>query len=656
MQSGNEKRGARSGAGVMGFELWQIGVLAFLLLMLLGVGVAFGLLSRRRGLLPAPEGQTYEQPTLAPSPTAMSGTEEAAAGGTGTPVATAAPATDPTALPTLPAPCPPAAWQRQPVPSDAELIAFIDGMSLQDKIGQMLMVGFHGQSIAGSPELSTMVGGYRVGGLVLLEANAHDPRQLTALTSELQQLARSSGAGIPLFISLNQEGGIVVRITEGVTEFPGPMALAATGEPAYACAAGALTARELRAMGLNMNLAPVLDVNDEPYNPVIGTRSFGEDPQAAAEYGRLMVRGIQENGVVAVAKHFPGHGGVDVDSHGALPVIEAPLEELLEEDLLPFRAAIDEGVDGIMTAHIAIQALDPTGTPATLSGNILTGLLRERFGYDGLIMTDSLGMAGASAGRGQSVAAVEAAKAGADILLSTTPMQAHVDILQALESAVQRGELPEERIDASVLRILRMKHAYGLFEPASPEAWAALDLPAHQAEADRIAREAVTLVQSGAAPVPLPEAPQRLLVISPDQLPPAAGGQSTLFGEQLAAAGHEVTEYIVNLNASDSRAFVHTGALQQASAHDVIVFGEWELIKRYINWDDTWQRDFMVQLQAVGRPLIVVAWHNPAAALLAPEQATVVTAYGNARSQVSAITALLVGEQEPVGRMPMTLP
>lgn len=543
-------------------------------------------------------------------------------------------------------------WRASAIPSDADLQAQINLMSLQDKIAQMVMVGFNGQSLAGSGELQTMVGTYHVGGLVLLEANARDPQQLRALTEEVQNVALSSGAKIPLFIAINHEGGIVIRITEGVTEFPGNMALAAARRPENVYTAAALAAQELRAMGVNMNLAPVLDVNDNPWNPVIGTRSFGADPALVAEYGQLAIHGFQEHGVIAIAKHFPGHGSVAVDSHGGLPVLTDSLDVLQQRELKPFSDAVQAGVAGIMTAHIAVPALDSSGLPATLSAPILTGLLRQQMAYDGLLMTDSLGMAGASAGRGQAQAAVEAVKAGVDILLSTTPMEAHIGIIQSLVAAVQRGELSVERIDQSVLRILRVKYTYGLFESPVIGDLTQINTPEHQAIAEAIARQAVTLVQDPAGNVPITPS-MRLLVISPDQLPPATSGYGTLFGEQLQQRGYVVIEQVLNLNSQDSRNAVYTAV--RTHTYDGIIFGEWELIKRQVNLGDRWQEKLIAYLSSLEKPLIVVAWHNPAALLKCPPDTTLITAYGNSRSQVMAIVAALKGEFIPTGQLPITL-
>ena len=552
-------------------------------------------------------------------------------------------------------PLPMPTWQPSTVPSDAALEAMVARMSLQDKIAQMVMFGFHGRSVAASPELETMVGTHHVGGVVLLAINAHDPQQLSDLTAELQSLATSSGAGIPLFVAINHEGGIVVHITEGVTEFPGNMAVAATGQPEYAYISAALAAQELRAMGVNVNLSPVLDINDNPLNPAIGTRSFGDSPALTAEYGRLAVRGSQDHGVIAVAKHFPGHGSVDVDSHRALPVLQASAGELAQHELVSFQAAIEEGVAGIMTAHIAVPELDNSGRPATLSPQVLTGLLRQQMGYDGVILTDSLGMDGVSADRDQARAAIEAVQAGADIVLSTRPMKAHTAIIQALVAAVQRGEIPVKRINQSVLRILRAKYAYGLFEPPTTPDLNGVGSPEHQTIADEIALRAVTLLRDDDDRIPLPPPPARLLLVSPRQLPPAASGGGTTFAELLRERGYEVTELVLDMNSSKGRNYVYATAVAQAPAHDAVVFGEWALIKRYVNENDRWQEGLIEALHQTGSALIVVAWYNPAAILRCPQVPAFLTAYGNTRAQVAAVVAVLTGEQMPTGHLPITL-
>ncbi len=550
-------------------------------------------------------------------------------------------------------PLPLPAWRHSSIPSDADLQATISSMSLEDKVAQLLIVGFNGQSIAESPELEVMVGQQHVGGVILLEPNAHDPIQIRRLTSELQTLATTSGAQIPLFISSNHEGGIVVRITDGVTGFPGNMAVAATDQMEYAYIAAAYSAEELRAMGINMNLAPVVDVNDNPLNPVIGARSFGDNPLRVAEYGRMSVRGLQDFGVIAVAKHFPGHGSVAVDSHGDLPVITDSRDELERRALEPFRAAIQARVAAIMAAHIAVPALDSSGRPATLSSQMLTGLLRHDLQFDGLIMTDSLGMGAVSAGRGQPQAAVEAVQAGADVVLSTGPLEAELGIVHALATAVKNGQIPVEQIDQSVRRILRVKHLFGLFEQPVAGDLSAVGSSVHRATADEIARRSVTVLRDEQKLLPLAATTKRLLVISPIVLPPSADGTTTLLAELLRTQGYEVTELKLDLDSNQNREAVRAQARAQAETYDAVIFGEWELIKREINWQDHWQAQFMTELNALNSHLIVVAWHNPAAVLRCPPAAAVITDYGDTRAQVAAVVEALIGSLLPAGHLPL---
>ena len=329
------------------------------------------------------------------------------------------------------------------VPSDDLLRAQVAQMPLADKIGQMMMVQFGGQRLAESADLEALIATYHVGGLVLLEANAHDPQQVAQLIDDAQRLASQSGSRIPLFVSINHEGGNVVRISQGVTGFPGNMAIAATGRPEYAYAAAAIAAQELRAMGINMNLAPVLDVNDNPLNPVIGVRSFGESPDQVTLLGRETIRGFQQNGVMAVAKHFPGHGSTAVDSHVGLPTVDKTVAQLEQVELAPFRMAVAEGVEGIMTAHMVVPALEPTaGLPASLSADIVTGVLRQRMGFEGIILSDSLGMGAIAQGWGQPQAAVRAVQAGTDVVLSSGPMETTVAILPGADRCGATGRDP----------------------------------------------------------------------------------------------------------------------------------------------------------------------------------------------------------------------
>jgi beta-N-acetylhexosaminidase len=321
------------------------------------------------------------------------------------------------------------------------------------------------------------------------------------------------------------------------------MALAATGDLRYVYEAGRVTALEARAAGVHMAFAPVADVNVNPRNPVINTRSYGADPSIVAAHVSAFVAGARDAGLLTVAKHFPGHGDTEVDSHLEMPVLLASRDRLNQVELVPFRAAVHAGVDGVMTAHLNVPALDPTnGRPATLSHAILSDLLRDDLGFDGLVITDALIMDGVRRNGENGLVAVEAVEAGADILLM--PPSA-LEAIDAVVAAVQEGRIAPERIDASVRRILRAKLAAGLDQGAQTDtaAFAAmLASGAHASWADEVAARSLTLVRvaNGALPLaPLPDGtPMPITVVAYDES--AESRRGTTFVDAMRERGHEV--------------------------------------------------------------------------------------------------------------------
>lgn len=348
-------------------------------------------------------------------------------------------------------------------------------MSLEQKIGQVMLIGLDpaetgARSAEMTPQMAGLLAELHAGGLVLFERNVGAPDELAQLTAAAQA-AVTEGGDPPLIVSIDQEGGRVTRLRQarGYTEWPSHMALGATGDPENARLVAEALGRELLAVGINMDLAPVLDVNSNPRNPVIGTRSFGSDPQRVAAFGVAFIQGLQGVGVMAVGKHFPGHGDTGIDSHVSLSAVAHDRERLEAIEFLPFRAAIAAGVAGIMSAHVTFPAVDPApGLPATLSARVMTGLLRDEMGYDGLLLTDSLEM-GALAQSGYSVpaAAVASLAAGADLLCISHGFTVHRQARAALVGAIEREEIPMARLDAAVRRILQAKGQYGVLDGSS---------------------------------------------------------------------------------------------------------------------------------------------------------------------------------------------
>lgn len=326
-------------------------------------------------------------------------------------------------------------------------------MTSREKIGQLFMVGFLGTTL--TPELAAFIKDYKPGGVILFSRNLESIEQIVDLTNDLQRCSTKS----PLLISIDQEGGRVSRLPKGFTIFP-PCELIGrcnSGELAYAAAA--TIAKELRAVGINMNMAPVLDVNSNPDNPVIGDRAFGSSADVVGNLALVTAAGLQDNRVVACGKHFPGHGDTNADSHKELPVVEASRERLEAVEFPPFRRAAAAGLASMMTAHVLYRALDER-LPATLSPDIITRLLREEMGYDGVVLTDDLEMHAIVDHYGPGDAAVRALLAGCDILLICKDRDREIAAFEAIEQAVASGTIDTARLDRSVTRIQRIKQRY----------------------------------------------------------------------------------------------------------------------------------------------------------------------------------------------------
>ncbi|MCO6005930.1 glycoside hydrolase family 3 protein [Actinoallomurus purpureus] len=340
-------------------------------------------------------------------------------------------------------------------PSPDPVVALVRRMSTADKVGQLFIPTVQGTTASAG---AAMIEQYHPGGVIYFPNNLRTARQTATLSNGLQRAAMKGG--VPLLVGTDEEQGIVSRVPY-ITRFPTNKALASTKNPDDDVRTAArATGEELRAVGINQDFAPVADVNVNPRNPVIGVRSFGADPQKVAHLVGVAVDAYRAAGVVATAKHFPGHGDTATDSHTGLPVIKHSMATWERLDAPPFRTAIAHHVDMIMTAHIVVPGLDTSGDPATMSKTVLTGLLREKLGYDGVVVTDSLSMAGATMKYGAPEAAVRAVRAGADMLLMPPSLSS---AYRAVLAAVRSGRIPQSRLDQAVTRILRMKQARGLF-------------------------------------------------------------------------------------------------------------------------------------------------------------------------------------------------
>ena len=409
----------------------------------------------------------------------------------------------------------------------------VEDLSLDQKIGQLFIYPGHAVFMAESSEayqkLLHAVRENQVGGIIWFVSNVYETAHLTR---ELQLAAR-----VPLLISADLEAGPGMRFAD-TTYWPPAMAIAATGDPALAEAEGRIVAREAGSLGVNHILAPVADVNIDPDNPVINARSFGEDAQSVGRFVAAFIKGVQGEHVLATAKHFPGHGDTHVDSHRALPVIEATRDRLDAVELVPFRAAIEAGVHSVMIGHLAVPSLDPTpvpvrtvphddnsygthpsevplhGTlPATISSKIVDGLLRHELGYDGLVVSDAFDMGGIIEHFEAGEAAVRAFEAGIDQVMVSSDTDAAI---AAVKAAVQSGRLSPERIDQSVRRILAAKALVSFGVAEQGEIFRTIDSEEDRDVAEEIARRAITLVREQPGTLPLRRETKVMLVMVSD--------------------------------------------------------------------------------------------------------------------------------------------
>ena len=512
-------------------------------------------------------------------------------------------------------------------------------MTLEQKVGQVFMLGFEGTSLNASNR--ALIQGLHLGGVTLFARNIDNGPQLARLDADLQTIADP----VPLFISVDQEGGLVVRVTDGATIFPGSMAIGATGDLALARQVAEASANELLAMGVNMDLAPDVDVNTNPLNPVIGVRSFGSNVDLVSQFGAETIRTIQASGVSAVAKHFPGHGDTAVDSHRDLPVVPHPLERLQSLELVPFKAAMQAGVDGIMTAHLYLPQIEPQqDLPATLSRTVLTGMLREQLGFQGLILTDALDMDAIKKDRTAASAAVQAFEAGADMLLIagiTAEDRLHLgEGPPALLAAVRSGRVSEARLDASVLRILEAKARRGVLPgvvsaPSAPD-MAVLNSPEHRGLALDVARKAVTLQRDTAGLLPLSPS-QKVLVVVAD-----APTRSDAVDDELASSLVDaVRQFAPSAVGAPARS-----AATAARAADVIVLGTFDLAQH------AEQQALARTLVASGKPVVAVSLRGPYDAAAALEVGTFLTVYGDRPVHLQAAAEALFGRISPAGKVP----
>ncbi|MFE9908045.1 glycoside hydrolase family 3 protein [Streptomyces clavifer] len=549
--------------------------------------------------------------------------------------------------------------------TDSRLKRLIARMSLEEKVGQLFVMRVYGHSATapdqadidanldeiGVRTAAELIARYHVGGIIYFAwaHNTRDPHQIAGLSNGIQRAGLAGPTPVPLLISTDQEHGIVCRVGEPATLLPGAMALGAGGSRSAARAAGRIAGAELAAVGIRQNYAPVADVNVNPANPVIGVRSFGSDPDAVAGMVAAQVKGYQGAGIAATAKHFPGHGDTSTDSHTGLPYIHHTREQWAELDAPPFRAAVAAGIDSIMTAHIVVPALDPSEDPATLSHPILTGILREELGYDGVVVTDALGMEGVRTKYGDERVPVLALLAGVDQLLNPPDLSV---AWNAVLQAVKSGEISVARIEESILRILRLKTKLGLFRDPYVTARGVdrtVGVRAHLAAADRIAEHTTTLLANNGALLPLSRRSHRnLLVVGADPASPSGttGPPTTTLAEAFGELGFTATALSTGTAPSPAKI---AEAVAAARDKDAVVVGTYNVSAT------SSQRTLVGALAATGVPVVTLAIRNPydIAHLSGTGYTASLAAYSWTDVELRAAARVIAGRADPEGRLPV---
>jgi beta-N-acetylhexosaminidase len=527
-------------------------------------------------------------------------------------------------------------------------------MTLEEKIGQMIVpglsAGFTNVESAPYREIERNIAEYHVGGY---HAFAGEPAGLALLVNRMQARAK-----VPLMITGDLEGGPGL-VYVGATRLPRAMALGAAGSEDLAYEAGKITAIEGSALGIGVDFYPDVDVNNNPQNPIINIRSFGEDPALVARLGAAYIRGVQDNGQLATAKHFPGHGDTSTDSHLQLPVIDVNRERLDRIELPPFRAAIDAGVAAVMVAHIYLPQIEATrGLPATLSKTVTTDLLRHELGFNGLVFTDAMTMQGLAAQFSPGEAAVRSVIAGDDVLLLPVDVGKTFD---ALRRAVAANEIPAARIDASVTRILEAKARLGLNLNCMLDLSrldTVLGSAEHKRSAQTMIERAITLVRDEKSVVPLKlNAKQRVLVVT--LMDSASGYREGTPGQafrQEFARRHNNIVYAQVDDRTSKDAFDMLRKL--ADLCDVVAVNAFVRVAAYrgsvaMNQE---QLDFVQYLAKLDKPLVFCAFGSPFALTFVPDVPAALLVYDYYPDAERAAARALLGQAPITGRLPVSLP
>ncbi|KAI0063301.1 glycoside hydrolase [Artomyces pyxidatus] len=547
---------------------------------------------------------------------------------------------------------------------------------IKREIGQHFVVGFHGYEA--SENIEVLIRQYYLGNVILMKRNVRSAQQVHSVVQRLQQIARDAGHEMPLMIGTDQENGLVSAFSleatdEAGTQFPGAMALAATGSPDLAERVSAASARELKFAGINWTYSPVADVNSDSRNPVIGIRSFGDDAHEVSIYAAAVSRGLTSSGVAPCPKHFPGHGDTHVDSHLALPVIPKTLVQLSQIELVPFQALANEAAT-IMTGHMALPRITGDDTPASLARAATHGLLRESLHYDGVIVTDCLEMeAVAARPGGVSAAAVDALRAGADIVMICHRFARHVASFEAVYEAVASGTLDVAELRASGQRIAKLKAAFaGTWTQAADAPFVSADWRALKAQNKLLSHEAyaasIAVVQDPQSTLPLPKAGP-VVVFTPRMeslnlaVDDADGILRTADGQLRNTAGPSYVAFARNVRDRIGTGAVHAVYVPMdglSAEHEEQLRSASAIVFATRNADrSSWQLDYLRKVLRVRKDNVVVLGSCAPYDLLALgkddelRSVTYVVSFEFTATALTAAAAVIFGDAQAAGRVPV---
>lgn len=518
-----------------------------------------------------------------------------------------------------------------------------------------MVFGFHGKQAP--PEIKKLIRDHHLGAIILFGRNIGTPQEVLELTTELQREAKKAGHAHPLLICTDQENGAVRRLGEGATIFPGAMLLGATHSSDNAYKIGVGTGRELKALGVNWNLSPVLDVNNNARNPVIGVRAFGESAEKVSEFGNSIMKGMQDAGMITTLKHFPGHGDTHVDSHHDLPIISHERERLDEIELKPFRACIENGADTVMSAHVYFPAIEnKAGVPATLSKKVMTGLLREQLNFDGVVITDCMEMKAIANRLGTDRGAVEALKAGVDLILVSHTYQSQMKTIETVMKAVESGEIDEETLDAASRRISKLKETYLKWEDIQLEGEVVVPdvvgCEQHSKDAEEVFRQGITIVRNDDKLLPLSTSSEhRVLVVYPEN-------SYAVLVEDKRYATFTLGESIQNIHAGADIAELSNPPIEEEIHAIALKAKEYDtiIVATLTATPGDSQITLVEKLHEMSKRVVVVATRSPYDLAYLPRVPAYICTYEFTTPALSMAARAIYGKETVQGKLPITIP